>query len=409
MSDRRDAPRTSEAPKQEDPQDVVPEEEPEDNSVHTFDDLQLKSPLLRGVFAYGFEKPSVIQQKAIKPILTRRDVIAQAQSGTGKTATFSIALLQLVDENVHEVQSLVLSPTRELATQSAKVMSTLAQYMNVKIFCLVGGTGVGQTIRNLREDGIQIVVGTPGRVMHMIREGHLRPETIRTFVLDEADEMLSKGFKDQIYEIFQTLQPDVQTALLSATMPADILEMTGKFMRNPRRILVPRDELTLVGLKQFYVSLDREDYKLDTLCDLYETLSVSQCVIFCNTKRKVEQLAEQMHSRNFTVSSMHGQMEQAQRDVIMHNFRTGSSRVLITTDLLARGIDVQQVSLVINFDLPTEKESYIHRIGRSARFGRKGVAINFVTSDDVAMLREIQQFYNTEIDELPVDVANLLA
>jgi len=231
---------------------------------------------------------------------------------------------------------------------------------------------------------------------------------LRMFILDEADEMLSRGFKDQIYDVFQYLPSEVQVCLFSATMPMQILEMTKRFMRNPVRILVKKEQLTLEGIKQFYVAVEREDWKLDTLCDLYETLTITQAIIYCNTRRKTEWLCEKMTHRDFTVSAMHGDMDMNARQLIMREFRSGSSRVLITTDLLARGIDVQQVSLVINYDLPTNRENYIHRIGRSGRFGRKGVAINFVTSDDVRSLREIEQFYNTQIEEMPMDVSELM-
>merc|ERR1719243_136157 len=220
--------------------------------------------------------------------------------------------------------------------------------------------------------------------------------------------MLSRGFKNQIYDIFQYLPKDVQVGLFSATFDAEILKMTQQFMRDPVRILVKKEELTLEGIRQFYVAVEREEWKLDTLCDLYETLTITQAVIFCNTRRKVDWLTEKMHQRDFTVSAMHGDMDQKERDVIMREFRTGSSRVLITTDLLARGIDVQQVSLVINYDLPTNRENYIHRIGRGGRFGRKGVAINFLTSEDVRTLREIEQFYNPQIEEMPMNVADLI-
>jgi len=228
------------------------------------------------------------------------------------------------------------------------------------------------------------------------------------FVLDEADEMLSRGFKDQIYDVFKNLNSSIQVILLSATMPAEVLEVTKKFMRDPVRILVKKEELTLEGIKQFYVAVEKEDWKLDTLCDIYETMTITQAVIFCNTRRKVDWLTEKMHQRTFTVSAMHGDMDQKERDVIMREFRSGSSRVLITTDLLARGIDVQQVSLVINYDLPTNRENYIHRIGRGGRFGRKGVAINFVTEDDKRTLKDIETFYNTQIDEMPLNVADLI-
>jgi len=279
--------------------------------------------------------------------------------------------------------------------------------MDCKCHACIGGTNVRDDMKIL-EAGVHVVVGTPGRVWDMINRRALNTENIKMFVLDEADEMLSRGFKDQIYEVFQLLPPQTQVVLLSATMPPDVLEVTKNFMRDPIRILVKRDELTLEGIKQFYVSVEKEEWKLDTLCDLYETVTITQAIIFCNTRRKVDWLTEKMQSREFTVSAMHGEMTQAEREVIMREFRSGSSRVLITTDLLARGIDVQQISLVINYDLPANRENYIHRIGRGGRFGRKGVAINFVTNEDVRMLRDIEQFYNTQIEEMPMNIAELI-
>ncbi|KAI0321995.1 DEAD-domain-containing protein [Amylostereum chailletii] len=375
--------------------------------ISTFDDLGLKEDLLRGIYAYNFEKPSAIQQRAILPITQGRDVIAQAQSGTGKTATFSISILQSIDVTVRETQALVLSPTRELATQIQSVVLALGDYMNIQCHACIGGTSIGEDIRKL-EYGQHVVSGTPGRVFDMIRRRSLRTRNIKMLVLDEADELLNKGFKDQIYDVYRYLPPATQVVLLSATLPYDVLEMTTKFMTDPIRILVKRDELTLEGIKQFFVAVEKEDWKFDTLCDLYDTLTITQAVIFCNTRRKVDWLTEKMRAANFTVSSMHGEMPQKERDAIMAEFRGGTSRVLITTDVWARGIDVQQVSLVINYDLPANRENYIHRIGRSGRFGRKGVAINFVTVDDVRILRDIEQFYSTQIDEMPVNAAELI-
>nr|ODN90055.1 ATP-dependent RNA helicase eIF4A [Cryptococcus depauperatus CBS 7841] len=375
--------------------------------VDNFDDMALNSDLLRGVYAYGFERPSAIQQRAIMPIITGRDCIAQAQSGTGKTATFSISILQRIDTTVKKTQALVLAPTRELAQQIQKVVIALGDYINVDCHACVGGTAVREDINKLNE-GPHIVVGTPGRVYDMINRGALKTEAVMMFCLDEADEMLSTGFKDSIYEIFQCLPAATQVVLLSATMAPDVLEVTKKFMRDPIRILVKKDELTLEGIKQFYINVEKEDWKLDTLCDLYETVTITQAVIFCSTRRKVDWLTEKLGDRQFTVSAMHGDMKQEGRELIMKEFRSGSSRVLITTDLLARGIDVQQVSLVINYDLPSSKENYIHRIGRGGRFGRKGVAINFVTNEDLSMLEEIKTYYNTQIDEMPLNVADLI-
>lgn len=372
----------------------------------TFEALNLKEDLLRGIYAYNFEKPSAIQQRAIIPIIRGRDVIAQAQSGTGKTATFSISMLQSIDTNLRETQALVLSPTRELAVQIQTVVLALGDYMNVSCHACIGGTSVGEDIRKL-EAGQQVVSGTPGRVFDMIRRRNLRTKDIKMLILDESDELLNKGFKDQIYDIYRYLPPATQVVVVSATLPHDVLEMTTKFMTDPVRILVKRDELTLEGIKQFFVAVEKEDWKFDTLCDLYDTLTITQAVIFCNTRRKVDWLTEKMREANFTVSSMHGEMVQKERDAIMAEFRGGQSRVLITTDVWARGIDVQQVSLVINYDLPTSRENYLHRIGRSGRFGRKGVAINFVTVDDVRILRDIEQYYSTQIDEMPMNVAEL--
>jgi len=372
-----------------------------------FDDMSLREELLRGIYAYGFEKPSAIQQRAIVPCIKGHDVIAQAQSGTGKTATFSIAILQQIDTKLRNCQALVLAPTRELAQQIQKVVMALGDYMGAQCHACIGGTSVREDMRKL-DDGVHVVVGTPGRVFDMISRKVLRTFDIKMFVLDEADEMLSRGFKDQIYDVFRHLNSNIQVVLLSATMPAEVLEVTTRFMREPIRILVKKEELTLEGIRQFYVSVEREEWKLDTLCDLYETLTITQAVIFCNTRRKVDWLTEKMHQRDFTVSAMHGDMDQKERDVIMREFRSGSSRVLITTDLLARGIDVQQVSLVINYDLPTNRENYIHRIGRGGRFGRKGVAINFVTDEDKRTLHDIEKFYNTRIDEMPMNVADLI-
>jgi len=373
----------------------------------SFDDMDLKEDLLRGIYAYGFEKPSAIQQRAILPCIEGHDVIAQAQSGTGKTATFSISILQRIDTRSSNTQALILAPTRELANQIQKVVLALGDYMDVACHACIGGTAIRDDMRKI-QTGVSIIVGTPGRVFDMINRKVIDVSNIKMFVLDESDEMLSRGFKDQIYDIFRHMESNVQVVLLSATMPAEVLEVTKKFMRDPKTILVKKEELTLEGIKQFYVNVSKEDWKLDTLCDLYETLTITQAVIFCNTRRKVDWLTEKMHQKDFTVSAMHGDMEQKERDVIMREFRSGSSRVLITTDLLARGIDVQQVSLVINFDLPTNRENYIHRIGRGGRFGRKGVAINFVTDEDHRQLLDIEEHYRTSIVQMPMNVADLI-
>jgi translation initiation factor 4A len=409
-------------PRRDDPRDRDPDYDPRkeaadmdsfmesnwDERCESFDDMDLREDLLRGIYAYGFEKPSAIQQLAVIPMVRGKDTIAQAQSGTGKTGAFAIGILQQVDTKARHTQALVLAPTRELAQQTQRVMTSLGDFMGVKVHACVGGTAVREDLRILHE-GVHVVVGTPGRVNDMIMRGALRLDDAKVFVLDEADQMLDRGFKDQIYDIFSGGLPEtIQVALFSATMPVDALELTKRFMRDPTIILVKRDELTLDGIKQFYVAVEREEWKLETLCDLYETLTITQAMIYCNTRRKVDWLTGEMTKRDFTVSCTHGDMDMRERELIMREFRSGSSRVLITTDMLARGIDVQQVSLVINYDLPTNRENYIHRIGRSGRFGRKGVAINFVTEADVRSMKDIEQFYNTQIDEMPEDVADML-
>ncbi|BAM39840.1 eukaryotic translation initiation factor 4a [Theileria orientalis strain Shintoku] len=374
-----------------------------DEVVDSFDALKLNENLLRGIYSYGFERPSAIQQRGIKPIIENYDTIGQAQSGTGKTATFSIAALQIINYDLMSCQILILAPTRELAQQIQKVVLALGDYLKVQCHACVGGTVVRDDVLKLKA-GVHMVVGTPGRVYDMIDKKALLTDKMKLFILDEADEMLSRGFKGQIHEVFKKLPRDIQVALFSATMPNEILELTTKFMRSPKRILVKKDELTLEGIKQFYVLIEK-DYKFDTLCDLYESVTITQAIIYCNTRRKVDTLTAKMQEKDFTVSSMHGEMGQKERDLIMREFRSGSTRVLITTDLLARGIDVQQVSLVINYDLPVSPDNYIHRIGRSGRFGRKGVAINFVTPQDMDAMKSIENYYNTQIEEMPADVS----
>lgn len=375
----------------------------------TFDAMNLKNDLLRGIYAYGFEKPSAIQQRAIRPIIRGRDVIAQSQSGTGKTGCFGISALQLLSENSRETQVLIMSPTRELAEQTAKVITALGDFMNVTCHAAIGGKSLGLDIKVLeRGAGCQIISGTPGRVYDLIKRNALQTHHLKIMILDEADEMLTRGFKDQIYDIYRYLPTHTQVVLMSATLPSTVLEMTSKFMNDPVRILVKRDELTLEGIKQFYINVEAEEWKFDTLCDLYDTLTITQAVIFCNTKQKVDWLTSKMRGNNFTVCSMHGDMDQTARDSVMDEFRSGASRVLIATDIWGRGIDVQQVSLVICYDLPTNRELYIHRIGRSGRFGRKGLAINFVKDDDIRLLRDIEQFYKTQIEEMPSNVSDYM-
>lgn len=378
-----------------------------DETIGSFDDLDIPESLLRGIYAHGFETPTAIQRRGISAMLTGRDLIAQAQSGTGKTGTFVIGSLGRINPDLYECQVLILAPTRELAEQTNRSVESLAHYMNITSYSCIGGKSVRNDLRILHQ-GAHVVSGTPGRIYDMIQRGALRVDKLDRFILDEADEVLSGLFKEQVYRIFQFVPESVQVCLFSATLPLDVLDMTESFMRDPIRILVKKAELTLDGIKHFYVALEREEWKLGCLFDLYETIAITQSIIFCNTRRNAEWLENEMEERDFTVSCIHGDLEQKERDVIMKNFRSGSSRVLIATDVLARGIDVQQVSLVLNFSLPLNRENYIHRIGRAGRHGRKGVAINFVTERDTRQLREIEHFYKTKIPEMPHNIAALI-
>jgi translation initiation factor 4A len=365
----------------------------------TFDSMNLNEDLLRGIVSYGFENPSSIQQRGIMPLIKGRDTLAQAQSGTGKTGTFSIGILQSIDPKLNETQAIILAPIRELAQQITNVIGSLSQYMtDVKVRCCVGGKSVRGDISALKA-GVHIVVGTPGRMYHMLEKGFLNTDSIKLIVLDEADKMLELGFKEQVNDIFQFLKKDIQVGLFSATVPDDTKDIVKTFMRDPAIILVKSAELTLDGIKQFYLKLEKE-YKEDALFDIYEKITTTQTIIYCNSRRKVDEMVAKMIARDFTVSATHGDMEMNERERVMEDFRSGTSRVLITTDLMARGIDVQQVSLVINYDIPRDIPNYIHRIGRSGRYGRKGVAINFVTERDMGQMKEIENYYSTTIDEL---------
>ncbi len=377
----------------------------ERKEINSWNDIEnIKPELLRGIFAYGFENPSPIQQKAILPALEKKDLIAQAQSGTGKTGSFTISALQCVDTTENKTQILIMSPTRELSTQIFNVLNDLGTNIeNLKTHLLVGGNSIDGDIIALKKSP-HIIVGCPGRIHDMIRRNKLKARDLDFMIIDEADEMLSSGFKEQVYNIFQFLKSDVQVALYSATLPPDVQELAGKFMREPERILVKSEALTLEGITQYFVAVENDATKYETLKDLYSCISVAQSIIYCNSIRRVEDLANAMSQDGFPVSFIHGKMSHEERNDSFKKFRSGATRVLISTNLTARGIDVQQVSTVINFDIPRDVHSYLHRIGRSGRWGRKGMGINFVSRFDVKMLKEIESYYSTQIEELPSSV-----
>lgn len=374
-------------------------------AINTFEGMGLKEDLLTGMYSFGYKKPTAIQKRFITPFVEGRDLIAQASSGSGKTSAVCICLLQKCESTVRATQALILSPTRELALQTQDLCNNIGHNMGITAYACVGGRSFAEDVRRL-QSGVHIISGTPGRVFDMIKNKHFDPRELKVLVLDEADEMLGKGFKAQIHDIYRIIPP-LQVVLVSATLPADVLEMTQKFMTEPATILLKRDEITVDSIQQFFVAVDEEKNKYATLIDLYEQLSSSQSVIFCNTRSKVDLIAKKMKKEKFSISSMHGDMPQEERDQVMRKFRDGESRVLISTDLWSRGIDVEKISMVVNYDLPLNREQYIHRIGRSGRLGRVGVAITFVKRDQMRQLRDIEQFYGTRIEELPASVSSL--
>jgi translation initiation factor 4A len=373
----------------------------------SFDNMNLSDELIRGIYTYGFEQPSKIQQLAIVPMSSHTDILAQAQSGTGKTGAFTIGSLSVIDPSLKAPQVLVICPTRELSQQTEKVARAIGQYMHLRVLSATGGNQLRNDIHSLKT-GAQFIVGTPGRIYDLIVRGDLVLTHMKYVILDEADQMLENLFAEQIDQIFTTSFPEsVHLALFSATMPHDVLEIAEKYLKSPVRILLPQDEVTLEGIKQYYFMLDREDLKLQALLDLYQYITINQSLIYVNKRQKAEWLAKQLNAQGFTLEFIHGEMDVAERKKRMDDFRSGHARVLISTDLLARGIDVQQVSLVVNYEMPLQRENYVHRIGRSGRYGKKGIAINLVYGDEMKAVRDIEMHYSTRILELPDDLGQL--
>jgi translation initiation factor 4A len=302
---------------------------------------------------------------------------------------------------------IVICPTRELSQQTERVARAIGSYMNLRVLSATGGNPIRNDIHALKT-GAQFIVGTPGRINDLIQRGELKLEEMKYIILDEADQMLEDLFAQQIHNILVSNFPSsVRLALFSATMPAEVLSIAEQYLTDPVRILLPQDEVTLEGIKQYYVPLDREDLKLVMLIDLYQYITINQSLIYVNKRQKAEWLAKQLANQGFTLEYIHGDMDVAERKKRMEDFRSGSVRLLISTDLLARGIDVQQVSMVVNFELPLQRENYVHRIGRSGRYGKKGVAINLVCPDEMKMIRDIEEHYSTHINEIPDDLGQL--
>jgi translation initiation factor 4A len=377
--------------------------------INSWDELEISPDILRGIYSCGFEKPSPIQRRAIKPLIEGKDIIAQAQSGTGKTATFTIGALSHIKVEDNTTQVLILSPTRELSIQTASVAKNLGSVMQgLTVQTLVGGSSIDEDASNLKNKTPHIITGCPGRVFDMMRRNNIISKNIKLIILDEADEMLSTGFKDQVYNILQNLKNDVQVALFSATLPDYIHSITSKFMRNPVKIYVKTEQLTLEGISQYFVAVEDDIQKYETLKDLYSYISVSQCIIYANSVKRVSDLYDAMCEDGFPVCRIHSNMDKKDRDQAFADFKIGRYRVLISSNVTSRGIDIQQVSVVINFDIPKCVHNYLHRIGRSGRWGRKGIGINLITRRDISKLKEIEQHYSTQIVEMPTAVNTFL-
>jgi translation initiation factor 4A len=381
----------------------------EEVKVYTsFDEMNLPEELLRSIYAHGFERPSAIQQKGIIPIKDGRDILAQAQSGTGKTGTFTIGSLCRIDPSIKKVQVLILVPVRELAQQIETVVKSLSSHMKVSAYSATGGTPLRDDIRAI-EKGCQYLIGTPGRIFDLMNRNVLQRDNIRVLIFDEADQMLEDRFKEQVMCILQKGFPSTtQVALFSATMDENVLEVANNILRNPVKILVNATEVPLDGIKQYYVPLEKEEWKFEVLCDLYQQLNIAQALIYCNKRQRADWLAEKMAQQGFPLSVIHGEMDVEERKKRMSDFRSGSVRVMISTDLLARGIDVQGVSLVINYELPVQKENYIHRIGRAGRYGRKGVTINLISPEEKRALAEIEEHWKITQETLPKDLSKVV-
>ncbi len=377
-----------------------------------FDELGLMPQILRGIEEMGFEETTPIQAKAIPVVMEGKDVIGQAQTGTGKTAAFGIPMLQNVDPSLKKTQVLILSPTRELAIQVAEELRNLGRYMHgIKILPVYGGQDISKQIRSLK-GGIQIIVGTPGRVMDHLRRKTIRCDEVHMIVLDEADEMLNMGFREDIETILEYIPEERQTVLFSATMPKPILEITRKYQTDAVTIKVVKKELTVSNIEQYYYDVKRKD-KVEVLTRLLDYYNPKGSIVFCNTKRMVDELSHELTLRGYFADGLHGDMKQAQRDRVMSNFRKGKTDILIATDVAARGMDIDDVEAVFNFDIPQDDEYYVHRIGRTGRAGRMGKAFSFVKGKEVYKLKDIMRYCKTKIYAQPIpsseDVAQMKA
>jgi len=375
----------------------------DENTIHTtWEDMNLPDEILRGIYSYGFERPSPIQQRAIHPIQCGREVIAQAQSGTGKTATFTIGSLSRLNPELKGTQILALAPTHELASQTTTVFNAIgSDISNFSAKTFIGGTNVRDEINSTRRHPPTVAVGCPGRILDLLQKGAFMNQDIHTIIIDEADEMLSQGFQEQVRNIFEILREDVQALIFSATLSREVLDITRKFMKDPVRILMEPEKLTLEGIAQYYANVRSDDDKYDLLQQICSKMAINQCIIYCNSVNRVKQLHECMTRDGFSVVCIHRQLSKFDRENAFKQFKTSACRFLISSDITARGIDVQQVNVVINFDLTKDVNTYLHRIGRSGRWGRKGTAINFLTYYDLRTKQDLENYYRIQINPLP--------
>lgn len=380
-------------------------------NMDTFESVGLKENLLRGIYGIGWEKPSSIQKQAVPAILTTRDVIMQAQSGQGKTGAFATSVLQNINEEEATIQAIILVHVHELADQISKVTQSLGNYMNINVIKCVGKTHVRD--RLMHPGRATILVGTPGKIRTVLEKNLIKSQTyaLRNFVIDECDKMLEDNFIDDVQAIFGYINQNTQIVLSSATYNDNVMNISSQFMQDPILITLKEESVSLEGIDQYKITLDLEAHKFDTIMDLYTNpkLVIGQSVIFINSKRKCDYLEDLFNREKFSVRSIHGGMESAQREEAMNDFRKGSVRVLLSTDITGRGIDIPGISLVINYDVPHDVAQYIHRIGRSGRYGKKGFTIAFVcTNRDHETIKEIENHYKITIPDLPMDYDQLI-
>jgi len=366
--------------------------------IQAFKDLPLGMEVLRSIDELGFESLFPIQAQAIIPLLEGKDVIGQAQTGTGKTAAFGVPMVEKLNPKIRQVQGLILVPTRELAVQVADNMKLFAKYAKLRVLPVYGGESIQRQIHALA-NGVHIVVGTPGRLIDLLRRGALNLYSVKTVVLDEADRMLDMGFIEDIDYILAKTPRDRQTALFSATIDDTVMRVCNRYMRNPEKILVSKDEIALTQMKQFYMVVNPHG-KFETLCKILEENHVGRAIIFCKTRRGTSAITEKLRRKGYNAQALHAGFTQAQRDRVTNNFREGRLKLLVATDVAARGLDIEGITHIINYDVPLEAPVYFHRIGRTARMGNEGTAITLVSHGELSYFNNIKALTKTTIDKI---------